>query len=65
MINAKHDGRGKYISAWFISVEMVAVLDFRALVKVYNFKTASSNAVKSCTHIEDIVMKCFFFSFVE
>ena len=24
---------------------------------VYNFKTASSNAVKNCTHIEDIQMK--------
>ena len=32
---------------------------FRALTKVHitNFKTASSNAVKSCTHIEDIQMK--------
>ena len=34
-------------------MEMAAIFDFRA----YNFKTASSNAVKSCTHIEDIQMK--------
>ena len=41
-------------------MEMVAIFDFRALTMVhknYNFKTASSNAVKSCTLIEDIQMK--------
>ena len=27
-------------------MEMVAIFDFRALTKVYNFKTTSSNAVK-------------------
>ena len=42
----------------FVSMEMVAIFDFRALAKVhYNLKTASSNAVKSCTHIENIQMK--------
>ena len=43
----------------FVSMEMVAIFDFRALTKVhnYNFKIASSNAVKNCTHIEDIQMK--------
>ena len=41
-------------------MEMAAIFDFRELTKVqgtHNFKTASSNAVKSCTHIEDIQMK--------
>ena len=40
-----------------VSMEMAAIFDFRALTKVhkkYNFKAASTNAVKSCTHIEDI-----------
>ena len=39
-----------------VSMEMAAIFDFRALTKVhvYNFKTASSNAVKRCTHTEDI-----------
>ena len=40
-----------------VSIEMEAIFDFRALTSTYNFKTASSNAVKSCTHIEDISMK--------
>ena len=48
-----------FFSPRFVSMEMAAIFDFRALTKVhyYNFKTASSNAVKSCTHIEDIQMK--------
>ena len=44
-------------SPCFVSMEMAAIFDFRALTKVHNFKTASSNAVKSCTHIEDTQMK--------
>ena len=40
---------------YIVSLEMVAILDFRAATKLhYNFKTTGSNAVKSCTHIEDI-----------
>ena len=37
-------------------MEKAAILDFMALTKIhiYNFKTASSNALQSCTHIEDI-----------
>ena len=40
-------------------MEMMAIFDLRALTKVhtYNFKTASSNAVTSCTHIENVQMK--------
>ena len=42
----------------FVSMEMAAMYDFRALTKVHiTCKTASSNAVKSCAHIEDIQMK--------
>ena len=43
----------------FVSMEMAAIFDFRALTKVhidplvYILKTDPSNAVKSCTHIED------------
>ena len=44
----------------FFPTQMVAIFDFRALTtKVHNFKTVSPNAVKSCTHIEDIEMKTF------
>ena len=39
-------------------MEMAAIFDFRALTNVHiTFKTASSNAVKSSTHIEDMQMK--------
>ena len=38
----------------FVSMEIVAILDVLAFTKVHNFKTASSSAVRSCTHIEDI-----------
>ena len=42
----------------FVSMEMVTIFHFRALTKVHMYlKTASSNAVKSCTHIEDMQMK--------
>ena len=37
-------------------MEMEAIFDFSALTN-YTFKTASANAVKSCTHVEDIQMK--------
>ena len=40
----------------FVSMEMAVIFDFRALT--YNFKTGTSNAVKSYklhTHIEDIM----------
>ena len=51
----KYGEKNKIIfSKYFVSMEMVATL---ALAKVHNFKTASSNAVKSCTHIGDIQMK--------
>ena len=39
----------------FVSMEMAAIFDFRALMKVH--KTAASTAVKSRTHIEGILMK--------
>ena len=59
MISMKKYGEKNKIifSPRFVSMEMAAIFDFRALTKVHNFKTASSNAVKSCTHIEDIQMK--------
>ena len=43
----------------FVSMEIAAIFDFRALTKVHItlIKTAPSNAVKRCTHIEDIQMK--------
>ena len=47
----------------FDYMEMVAILVFSALTKVH-INTASSNAVKSCTHVEDISYKSVF-SFVE
>ena len=62
MISMKKYGEKKQNNFFprFVSMDMVAIFDFRALTKVqgtYNFKTATSNAVKSCTHIEDIPMK--------
>ena len=47
----------------FNYMEMVAILVFSALTKVH-INTASSNAVKSCTLVEDISYKSVF-SFVE
>ena len=40
-----------------------AIFDFRALIKVHNYnsKTGTSNAVKSCTHIEDINEETYVF----
>ena len=56
-----HDHYEKYGEKKFPAVgsmEMAAILNFRALTKVhYNIKTTSSDAVKSCTHLEDIYMK--------
>ena len=47
---------GDIFSPWLVSMEMAAILNFMALIKVHihTFKTASSTAMKSCTHIEDI-----------
>ena len=61
MISMKKYGEKNKIilSPRFVSMEMVAIFDFMALTKVhvYNFKTASSNAVKSNVQakIESIV----------
>ena len=43
----------------FVSMEMAAIFDFRALTKVHITlkRLLQFNAVKSCTHIEDIQMK--------
>ena len=58
MISIKNMEKKKDIFPRFVSMEMAAIFDFRALTKVHiTFKTASSNAVNSCTHIEDIQMK--------
>ena len=42
-------------------MEMTVIFDMWALTKVqnklYNFKTGSLNALKTCTQIEDIQMK--------
>ena len=59
MISIKNMEKKKDFFLRFVSMEMAAIFDFRALTKVHItlIKTASSNAVKSCTHIEDIQMK--------
>ena len=58
MISVKYDGNKIIFSPRFVSMEMVAILDFVALAKVhYSSITASSNEVKSCSHIEGIQMK--------
>ena len=51
----------------FFSPRLAVILNFKALTKVHNyFKTASSNALKSCTHIEDMKKRTrVYFSFVE
>ena len=46
-----HYGEKKIVSIRFVPMEMVAILDFRALTKVHKLETASSNAVKSWTHL--------------
>ena len=51
----------------FVSMEMAAILDLRHSPCTYNFKAASSSAMKSYTHIEDNVDNIYtrVFGFVE
>ena len=51
MISMKKYGEKKFPR--FVSMEMAAIFDFRALSEVHT--TAASTAVKSCTHIADII----------
>ena len=46
--------RKKKISPQLVSMEMTAIFDFRALTRVHITSKPSSNAVKSCTHVEDM-----------
>ena len=55
MISIKNMKKKKFQR--FVSMEMAAIFDFRALTKVHITLKRLLQMLKSCTHIEDIQMK--------